>query len=147
MGRNKDPLAWPTFNCVICARPFSVRRSQVKRRATASSRYASALPLYCSRQCWFARLGAMPTAPCAVCKSNVRLTDRQRWSIRSRQARVFCDACRPPSGAAKLTAQQVVRVREMREQGITMRKIADSYGVTAPTIYAIVTRKTWATVQ
>jgi len=43
-----------------------------------------------------------------------------------------------------LTAAEVIEIRIRRDQGMTLRTIADTYGVRFQTIHGIVTRKYWA---
>jgi HNH endonuclease len=45
--------------------------------------------------------------------------------------------------AAKLTATAVVRIRELAESGRSMQSLAREYGVSGPTVQAIVHRRKW----
>jgi hypothetical protein len=47
------------------------------------------------------------------------------------------------NGKSKLTAVQAVQIKEMLKMGISIRKIADAYGVTHGAIQAISSGKTW----
>ena len=50
-------------------------------------------------------------------------------------------------GSAKLTAEKVIEIRRLHEEGGTIMGIARAFGVSPPTIYAIIRGKTWRHVQ
>ena len=46
-------------------------------------------------------------------------------------------------GTAKLTAPQVLALRKEQQEGKTQRFLAQKYGLSQPTVWAILNRKTW----
>jgi len=47
------------------------------------------------------------------------------------------------NGAAVLTKEEVIEIRDKRKQGRTLQGLADEYSVAKGTIVFIVTRQTW----
>jgi DNA invertase Pin-like site-specific DNA recombinase len=48
---------------------------------------------------------------------------------------------------AKLTADKVRQIRDLRQQGVAYQRIADMFGVSFGAVYRIVKRKSWKHVQ
>lgn len=46
-------------------------------------------------------------------------------------------------GSAKLTDQKVTEIRRLAEDGVTVKRLADMYGVSGTNIRLIVKRATW----
>lgn len=47
------------------------------------------------------------------------------------------------NGASKLTNDQVLRIRALREEGLTYTNIAEKFGVDMTLVHLIVKRKIW----
>jgi len=50
-------------------------------------------------------------------------------------------------GSAKLTAEAVVQIRDLYRRGASIMGLSREFGVTPPTIRAVVSGKSWAHVQ
>lgn len=74
----------------------------------------------------------------AVQRQHVQRGD-QHWSRRN------ADLVRrgERAGCAKLTAARVIKMRVMREAGVTYTQIAEAFGVTIATAHNVINRKTW----
>ncbi|VEG57136.1 Uncharacterised protein [Mycolicibacterium aurum] len=82
--------------------------------------------------------GAMPSLylDAAVIEAHVRICDRKPKRTAD-----------PPKRGSKLDERQVREIRRRHANGETQKDIARRFGVSGPTISAIVQRRTWADVH
>lgn len=102
---------------------------------------------------WFLNFGTIPTGFCVCHKcDNPSCVNPEHLFLGTNQDNMTDKAkkqrCNPPagerSGLAKLSEEDVLKIRALHEAGVVQRRIAEQFGVGFKAINKIVLRQRWA---